>query len=733
MMHESKRKAKSTRTPIVGDHGIVREDVGRLLAVGADFDVSRGLDSNVLELSDVIDCEKTQSLMEKYHAVTRIPIGIVDIQGKVLVKTGWQTICTRFHRANPRSCQACVDSNIEHTRNVPDGTFRLYQCHHHMWETVTPIMIAGRHMGNIFLGQFMFDDDPPDYEVFRQQARRYGYNEKQYLAALDQVPRLSRKQVDAAMAFYIAFGGMISNLSFSNLQLARALEERTRTQENIALLNFALNKVSEAAFLITEDGRFTYANDSACRTLGYGLGELLTMRVSDIDPGQTARHWDRHWQELRRSGRLTFDSEHCSKDGRIIPVEISANFFEYNGKAYNLALARDITERRALEVQLRQTQKLEAIGQLAGGVAHDFNNSLIAITMLADLIRKAAGRNQSVQETLRDLDDELNRAASLTRQLLLFGRRSVRETRLLNLNDTVENLLRMLGRLLGEQVNLRFHPADGLRNIQGDAGMFDQVITNLAVNARDAMPQGGIISIATQNVEIHPAEAVLNPNRQPGSFVKLAITDTGVGMDETVLKHIYEPFFTTKAPGKGTGLGLATVHAIVKQHHGWVEVDSQPGKGSRFSIFLPACTAVLPADSPSGQEKGNLRGTETILLVEDELKVRRSISRNLQLMGYTVLEAINGPTALEKWRQNPSRVDLLLTDMVLPEGMNGADLARELKAQRPDLKTIIISGYVEDGDLRRKLEEGDGVFLHKPFNALTLGKKVRECLNQETT
>ncbi|HLP76769.1 MAG TPA: ATP-binding protein, partial [Candidatus Paceibacterota bacterium] len=417
--------------------------------------------------------------------------------------------------------------------------------------------------------------------------------------------------------------------------------------------------------------------------------------------------------------------------GSTFPVEISANFFEYQGKAYNLALVRDVTDRRALEVQLRQAQKLEAVGQLAGGVAHDFNNILIAVMMHLDLMQREAAHNGRIRDALNDLDEEMKRAANLTRQLLLFSRRSVMETVALDLNQVVENVLKMLSRLLGEQIKVRFRPANELRPVLGDSSMFDQVIINLSVNARDAMPRGGVLTISTENVEFGKGDTELNPNRRAGSFVKLTVADTGSGMDEEVLKHVFEPFFTTKAPEKGTGLGLATVHGIVKQHHGWIEVSSKPGNGAVFSILIPAFVDSPQPVQPPNPEAEELRGTETILLVEDELKVRKPLSRNLRLMGYTVLEAINASAALDEWKRSRPHIDLLLTDMILPEGMNGLELARELTAEIPGLKTIVISGYVEDEDMRRTLATGNFAFMQKPFNVRTLGKKLRECLNQK--
>ncbi|HLP77839.1 MAG TPA: two-component regulator propeller domain-containing protein, partial [Candidatus Paceibacterota bacterium] len=285
----------------------IRRKLDSILA--PDFDL------NALELSDVIDCEKIQALMREYNKVTNVAIGIADVHGKILVAAGWQDICTKFHRANQESCKLCVESNAKHTRGVPDNTFKLYQCNNSMWETATPITIGGRHMGNLFLGQFFFDDETPDHNAFRQQARRFGYDEAEYLSALACVPRLSRKHVEASMAFHTALAAMIGNLSFGNLKLANALEERKRTQENLALLNFALNRVGEAAYLIDETGRFVYVNLESCDALGYSSAELLGMTVADIDFGLAPQSWDEYWQNLKNRKSITVEATHRRKNG----------------------------------------------------------------------------------------------------------------------------------------------------------------------------------------------------------------------------------------------------------------------------------------------------------------------------------------------------------------------------------------------------------------------------------
>jgi PAS domain S-box-containing protein len=390
---------------------------------------------------------------------------------------------------------------------------------------------------------------------------------------------------------------------------------------------------------------------------------------------------------------------------------------------------KDITDQRRAEEQFRQAQKMEAVGQLAGGVAHDFNNVLAAIMMNLGLLRDNPALDDESRQSLDELVKESQRAADMTRQLLMFGRRSVLDIKTLDLNELVANLLKMLGRLIGEDISIRFDRNEGVPPVDADPGMLEQVLMNLCVNARDAMPEGGRITITTAVLELDDQAAKARPNSRPGRFVTLWVADTGCGMDAVTQARIFEPFFTTKEPGKGTGLGLATVHGIIAQHQGWVEVESQPGQGTLFRVFLPASSA-SPARPGQARETAAMGGDETVLLVEDDASVRRGLARGLRMLGYAVLDAADGPQALALWRQHSARIALLLTDMVMPGGMNGLDLAGKLRADQPGLKVVISSGYNAElvglGSRRAK-----GIrYLPKPYPISALWRAIRECLDE---
>jgi nitrogen-specific signal transduction histidine kinase/ActR/RegA family two-component response regulator len=391
----------------------------------------------------------------------------------------------------------------------------------------------------------------------------------------------------------------------------------------------------------------------------------------------------------------------------------------------------DITERKHLEAQLRQAQKLDAIGQLAGGVAHDFNNILAGIMMHLGLLQMTPDLNEEIRQALKDLDAQARRAASLTQQLLMFSRRSVLTVKPLDLNEVVANLLKMLRRLIGENIDLRFDGKSTLPLVAADTGMMEQVLMNLTVNARDAMPKGGRITISTSLADVEAARAAANPNSHPGRFVCLAVSDTGCGMDAATLKRLFEPFFTTKEAGKGTGLGLATVHGIVAQHKGWVEVDSQAGQGSTFRVYLPAVAESHLEAARTPKTEDVRRGKETILLVEDDPQVRRVIGQSLRALGYQVHEAGTGQEAMSLWQLHGAQVDLVLTDMVMPEDMTGLELTEQLQALKPGLKVIISSGYSAE-IVHAGVPAKAGVFyLPKPYATKVLADLIRDCLDQK--
>jgi nitrogen-specific signal transduction histidine kinase/CheY-like chemotaxis protein len=390
---------------------------------------------------------------------------------------------------------------------------------------------------------------------------------------------------------------------------------------------------------------------------------------------------------------------------------------------------RDVTESRKLEAQLYQSQRIASIGQLAGGIAHDFNNIIGVIMAQSELTELTAHSPEKVRAGLVQIRMAAERAANLTRQLLLFSRQQVMQPQQLDLNEVVIGLATMLRRVIREDVRLELHLHSAPLRIYADPGMLEQVLVNLAVNARDAMPSGGRIVIETAEKIIGADETEVNPEATPGRYVWLSVSDTGSGIPPEIQSRIFEPFFTTKEVGKGTGLGLATVFGIAKQHHGWIRVDSELGRGTNFQIFLPASkeAAQVPATVPAQAKTPG--GTETILIAEDNEILRKLTRTILEGRGYTVLEAPDGPTAEGLWTANQSQVSLLLSDLIMPGGIDGRELAARLQKQNPDLKVLFISGYSPEIAGQQLQLHPNQWFLQKPYSSAELLKVIRNSLD----
>jgi two-component system, cell cycle sensor histidine kinase and response regulator CckA len=499
------------------------------------------------------------------------------------------------------------------------------------------------------------------------------------------------------------------------LLVSRDTSDRKRAEKEIRKLaafpRFNPNPVLE----FTADGSLTYFNDAALEM----ARSLKKNHPQSILPLNTATIVKMCLSTGQNKLRLD-----TNINGRIL----SWSFFPVMANQVVHCYAEDVTDRLNLEAQLRQAQKMESVGQLAAGVAHDFNNILTIIQGHAGLLSSDPKLDADLGESTRQIAVAAERAANLTRQLLMFSRKQLMQPQLLNLNDVINNVSTMLQALSGAQVTLHRQTSDDLPPICADAGMMEQILVNLSVNARDAMPRGGTLRINTQFAQIDQEYADRHPESRMGNFICLSVGDSGHGMDSSTLNRIFEPFFTTKEIGKGTGLGLATVYGIVKQHHGWVEVESQVGQGTTFKVFLPIATKAAPTNLGL-KPKDVPGGDETILVVEDEPALRELVQEILEKKGYRVLEASTGVQALKLWEQHKHDIDLLLTDIMMPEGISGRELAERVLLDRANLKIIYSSGYSLDAvNTGSAMTEGMN-FLQKPYDPETLAQMVRNCLN----
>ncbi|MCC5807264.1 MAG: PAS domain S-box protein [Opitutales bacterium] len=514
-------------------------------------------------------------------------------------------------------------------------------------------------------------------------------------------------------------------LAFEITERIKAEEAVLRSEERYRSL---VEGARDAIFSLSSDGSFTSLNAAAETLTGWKGEELLGGPFSRIvHPEDLPKAVKAFQQVLNGAATPTLELRILAKECDCIPMELTVTPQRLGDKVIGvLGIARDIRERRQLEEQLRQSQKLDSIGQLAAGIAHDFNNILTVQQGHASLLLLNEDLPPACVESIRQMADAVDRAAALTRQLLLFSRKQALQPKLLNLNEIVANLAIMLGRILGEDIELHIEKEEHLPSLKADPGMIEQVIMNLAVNARDAMPGGGKLEISTSAVRLDESAPRNNPEARSGNFVCLRISDTGTGISPDASDHIFEPFFTTKDVGKGTGLGLATVHGIVRQHEGWVEVDSREGTGTSFTIFLPACvedTGAAVEATPVDTVRG---GSETILVVEVEEAVRGMVKLVLEKYGYTVLVAENGVHALDVWQQNAAHIDLLLSDLVLPEGINGLQLAERLLRYKPELRIILSSGYSPDLAKGNVSISDRTRFLQKPYPLQMLLQTVRD-------
>jgi two-component system, cell cycle sensor histidine kinase and response regulator CckA len=509
-------------------------------------------------------------------------------------------------------------------------------------------------------------------------------------------------------------------------ELVRALrgsEERFRATFEQAAVGLAHNAM---------DGRWLRVNQRCCDILGYTRDELLARTFLDIThPDELALDHEQLRQFLAGEIRtLSREKRFVHKNGSDVWVDMTVSVARdpVDRSDYFIAVLQDITEKKRLEQELLHAQRMEGVGQLAGGIAHDFNNLLTVISGRSQL---ALDRMAPGDPRRRDFDlihKTSARAAALTGQLLAFSRKQVLQPKVLDLNELVDHSTSLLQRLIGEDIELLFVPGADAGRVRVDPGQLEQVIVNLAVNGRDAMPEGGRLTVETANVALLADYAARRVDVAPGPYVMLAVSDTGVGMDRAVQTRIFEPFFTTKGPGHGTGLGLATVYGIVKQSGGHIRVYSEPGRGTVFRIYLPRTDA--PVEPASAAAPSALpRGAETVLLVEDESEVRGLAREVLEGLGYTVLEAAVPGDAILIAERHVGLIELLLTDVVMP-GMSGSALASRVTAERPETKVLFMSGYTDDAIVRHGVLEPGTSFLEKPFSPQALAMKVREALDR---
>ncbi len=584
----------------------------------------------------------------------------------------------------------------------------------------------------------------------------YGYSREQFLKMLvteirppEEVPRLLDyvKQIRVGIQYsgqwrHMLASGQVVDMSIiahairfegrdAILVLARDVTKEKQAEEALRKYKLIFDEAVVGIYQTLPDGRLLVANPAMARIFGYDSAEELLTSIYDVRAQLyvNPERRDDFRRQMDEYGVVQdFEVEIYRKDRSRAWLLTNARAIRENGEIVRYeGTTTDITERKLLEDQLRQAQKMEAVGRLAGGVAHDFNNALGIITGYSDLLQMRIPTGEPLRKYAEEIAKAGHRAAGLTRQLLAFSRKQVIQPVVLDLNSVTGDLEKMLRRLIGEDIEISFRRHARLGRVMADPGQIEQIIMNLAVNARDAMPRGGKLLIETANAEIDDIYSRQNPFVSPGSFVLLSISDNGCGMDRQTQAHIFEPFFTTKEPGKGTGLGLSTVYGIVKQNLGFIQVYSELGKGTTFKIYLPRVSKAR--QTSSARESAVIpRGTASILLVEDEPGLRDVAKTCLLNHGYRVLDAEDAKGALAVAAQNPGAIDLLLTDVVMP-GISGHELAGRLNITHPGIKVLYMSGYTNDLIAQYGVMDRDILLLEKPFTLHSLLSKVHRALS----
>jgi PAS domain S-box-containing protein len=811
-----------------------------------------------LKLQDLIDIEQFQLIQDRLNRIYSFPSAIIDNDGRILTATAWQEICTEFHRKHPECEKECVKSDqyiIDHIHEANPAV--SYRCPHGLIDNATPIVIEGVHYGNFFTGQFFLE--PPDLDLFRAQAKRYGFDEAAYLEAVRKVPVWSREQLESYLFF---IKGLIEVIAAIGLKNLREIEHHRRVAENEERHRTLLQTAMDGFMTVDLEGRILEVNDAYCRMSGYSAAELLAMNVSGLEAFESAGEVKDHAQRVRQQGGDRFESRHRRRDGSLFDVEVSVQSLQTDGRRLvtflrditarkraeealreseeryrmlvdtanegiwsmdadhvttyvNPAMARmlgyepqemlgkkveaffypedldfheermqtrhaggdeiyerrfrrrdgtplwtlvsakamrdpegrfrgsfamftDITDRKRAEEERRQFQerlnraeKMEALGTLAGGVAHDLNNILGIVVGYAEMLLEDLDGSGPQSRDLQKILEGGQRSAAIVQDLLTLARRGVQTGKVVSLNDMVAGCQetpeyqKLLSANPLVRVETRLEPA--LLNIVGSPVHLAKSFMNLVTNALESMPGGGTLSLATENRSldrpVHGYDAV-----HAGDYAVLTVTDTGEGISDRDIPHIFEPFYTKKVMGKsGTGLGLAVVWGTLKDHSGYIDVRSEVGKGTTFTLYFPVTREERPAADRAIPQSEYIGSKEMILVVDDIPEQREMAARLLGRLNYRVATAASGEEALEFLRTG--KADLMVLDMIMEPGMDGLETYRAALAIHPGQKAIIVSGYSETDRVAEARALGAGDYLRKPYVIESLGLAVRRVLD----
>jgi len=680
--------------------------------------------------TDLIDIVKLQELTHRLHAMTGIPVAIIDAQGSILIATGWQEICTRFHRAHPVTAERCRESDNYILNHLDELPYAQYRCQNGLWDIAMPVFLEESHLATLFVGQFHFEDDRPDRGFFRAQAEEFGFDVADYLAALDRLPVFSREKVQAIIDYYLFFVNYLVDEGVGRLERLRTEDELHHSQQ---LLSSILNCAPYAFFVkdVADDFRIMVWNRAAEEIFGVRSGEMLGKNAHDLWPPEQANRF-REDDLAVVADRIMVDipelvSTHPVK-GEIYLHVRKLPLFDQNGEVSHLVvICEDITEHRRMQHELFRSQKLESLGVLAGGIAHDFNNILTGILGNISLAQRYLDAGHKSHGALCQAEQAAKRATELAHQLLTFARGGQPITRAVATRHLVEESLSLI--LRGTNVKGVLEAADGLDALEADPGQVSQAFNNLVINAVQAMPSGGTLTIQAENITLDD----INPYNLPaGRYVRFLFSDEGCGIAPEILGNVFDPYFTTK-PG-GTGLGLASVHSIVAKHGGSIQVSSVVGSGTVFEMLLPSTDAALA--EPEGVAPGadGHSGGGRLLIMDDEEIIRSLLTEMLEDFGYRVDACESGDEALALYstaQRTGTPYEGVIMDLTIPGGMGGVETARRILDLDPEARLIVSSGYSSDPVMADFTAYGFCAAIIKPYRVGDVEQVLNECLSQK--
>ncbi len=645
---------------------------------------------------ELVDIEVLQELLERFSKVLRIPAAILSPAGEILVGTGWMDICTKFHRCNPESEALCRKSDAYILKRTTKAPYIRYKCENNLWDVAVPITIAGEHLATFFVGQFFFEDEEKDRDLFRTQAARYGFDEAAYLDALDKVPIFPREQIDSILEYSTFLVGLLARMGQDRVGLLEMERSLRESEENLAVI---LESIGDAVIATDVQGRVIQMNAVAETLTKWPIAAAKGRPLTEI------------YRVLDAEDRTML----IARDGK--ELAISKNSSPIRGRGSEplgvVLVFRDISADLLLQEQLRRSQRMETIGQLAGGIAHDFNNLLGGILGQTDLLVRELEPESRQSQRARTVAEAARRASELTAQLLAFSRRGKLQTVPFDVHGTVNEVVKLLEHTLDRKIEVVRHFEADHAVIKGDPSQFLNAILNLAINARDAMSEAGTLTFQTAVVPWTKSVLSTTGGEREKAALRLTVGDTGCGIDPGVLPHIFEPFFTTKSAGSGTGLGLAAVDGIVKNHGGALTVDSEPGVGSYFHITLPLSSEQAVCHE-AFDSREVIHGHGCVLIVDDEEIIRTVAKEMLQQMGYETLEAFDGAEGLKVFQERSADIDVVMLDMIMPR-MNGQETFSALRELNSNVRVLFSSGISDPLPSGTLEAPGRCRFLKKPF------------------